>query len=88
MATIVNNPNGSSDGVAGWVIAAALIVVIALIALFVWPGYAATDADGTDTDTVQYVPVDTDEDDTTPPPILNTTINATTTNNYSTTTNE
>ncbi len=84
MATIVNNPNGSSDGVAGWVIAAALIVVIALIALFVWPGYAATG----DTNTVQYVPVDTDEDDTMPAPILNTTINATTTNNYSTTTNE
>jgi len=37
MATIVNNPS-SGGGAGGWIIAGVLIVVIALVAIFVWPG--------------------------------------------------
>lgn len=37
MATTVNNP-GSGSGAGGWILAGALIIVIALVAIFVWPG--------------------------------------------------
>ncbi len=39
MATIVNNPGNSDSGAAGWAVAAIVIVAVALIALFVWPGF-------------------------------------------------
>lgn len=38
MATIVNTP-GSSGSAGGWIIAGVLLIVVVLIALFVWPGY-------------------------------------------------
>ncbi len=41
MSTVINNPDtGSGEGIAGWIVAAVVIVVAALVALFVWPGYA------------------------------------------------
>lgn len=40
MSTVINNPDtGSEGGIAGWIVAAVVIVVAALVALFVWPGY-------------------------------------------------
>lgn len=39
MATVINNPNSGSGSAGGWIVAAVLIIVIALIALFVWPGF-------------------------------------------------
>ena len=45
MATIVNNPDSGSGGAGGWIIAAVIILVVALVAIFVWPGYGrGTDA--------------------------------------------
>lgn len=38
MATIVNNPDG--NGASGWIVAVVVLVVLLLIALFVWPGLA------------------------------------------------
>lgn len=49
MTTIVNTPNSSDSGsgAAGWIVAAAVIIAVVLVAIFVWPGYgrhAATPA--------------------------------------------
>jgi len=44
MATIVNNPGNSTDSgaTAGLVTAIIVVVALALIALFVWPGFGRT----------------------------------------------
>lgn len=40
MATVINNPDsGSGSGAAGWVVAGAVLIIAALVAIFVWPGY-------------------------------------------------
>ncbi|HRH55304.1 MAG TPA: hypothetical protein PK609_00340 [Candidatus Paceibacterota bacterium] len=39
MATVVNNPGSGDNGAGGWILAVGLLIVIALIAIFVWPGY-------------------------------------------------
>lgn len=39
MATIVNNPGSDSSAITGLVTAIIVVVVLALIALFVWPGF-------------------------------------------------
>lgn len=83
MATIVNNPNGgtqSENGTGGWIIAGAIILVVALIAIFVWPGFAEQDAAPT-----QTIPAATNNR---PDVNNNTFINASTTINNSTTTEE
>lgn len=46
MATIVNNPDTGSGG---WAVAVVLLVVVALVALFVWPGYVRQTAAPTTT---------------------------------------
>ena len=48
MATIVNNPGNSDNGaLAGLVTAIIVVVALALIALFVWPGFNVGGADTT-----------------------------------------
>lgn len=60
MATVINNPDtGSEGGIAGWIVVSVVIVVVALVAIFVWPGYgrdAAPAAPETPTVNVQ-IPV-------------------------------
>lgn len=46
MATIVNNPGSTDSGAAGWAVAAIVIIALAIIALFVWPGFARVGSGG------------------------------------------
>jgi hypothetical protein len=39
MTTVVNTPNSDSGGAGGWIVAGIVIVVVALVAIFVWPGF-------------------------------------------------
>lgn len=62
MATIVNNPGSADSGAAGWAFAAIIIVAVALLALFVWPGFARVgggDSNSGDTINVQVPALDT-----------------------------
>ncbi|MBU0749897.1 hypothetical protein KKH15_00045 [Patescibacteria group bacterium] len=63
MATIVNNPGTNESSSTGWIVAGVVIVVVALIALFVWPGYAknmsAPTADTTNIEVNVPNPMDT-----------------------------
>lgn len=57
MATIVNNP-GSDSGAsaAAWMVGIIALVAVVLIALFVWPGFAAQNTQAPSTNINVQVP--------------------------------
>ncbi|HEX5774648.1 MAG TPA: hypothetical protein VFY28_01660 [Candidatus Paceibacterota bacterium] len=61
MATIVNTPANTDGGAAGWAVAAIIVVALALLALFVWPGFARVGStqEAGDTINVQVPALDT-----------------------------